>query len=240
MLTRLLLIALLATASASGAATFEVNGDTLIVRTDAGGPVRWRLQTGHRLFEPVSDGRRLYVTGVWGRLLALDLTSGRRLWQLDTGDDWLYPPLVANHILVVVGRTSGLHGLDPATGARLWHRELESEPVFAPRAANDGTALLPLFDGTLVRFEPRSGRRLWRRTTGPLLHLIAGNGLILADGYDARLRAYALDDGRLLWSLPLPDRLAGPPLIEGDLARVVPATGSPLLVDLARGRPLLK
>ncbi len=238
--THLLFIALLGVAGAAGADTYEVQGDALIARGTSQNTERWRLATGHRLFQPVRDDQHLYVTGRWGRLLAVSATDGRRIWQLDTGDDWLYPPLVSKEILVVVGRTTGLQALDKRTGRRLWHRQLDSEPIFGPRPAGDGTALLPLFDGTLVRFEPGTGRWLWRRTTGPLLNLTAADDLILAGSYDARLRAFALDDGHLLWSLPLPDRLAGPPRIQGDLARVVTASGSPLLIDLTRGRPLLK
>lgn len=81
---------------------------------------------------PLLTTNRGYTFGAEGRLVCLDLESGRLVWQRDTAKEWTIPEaffgvgsspaLEANRLLVMVGGqpNAGVVALDPATGASVW------------------------------------------------------------------------------------------------------------------------
>jgi outer membrane protein assembly factor BamB len=81
---------------------------------------------------PLLTSDRCYAFGAEGKLVCLELQSGKLLWQRDTAKEWTVPepffgvgstPLLeADKLIVMVGGqpNSGVVALDPATGKTLW------------------------------------------------------------------------------------------------------------------------
>ena len=81
---------------------------------------------------PLLTSNRCYTLGAEGKLLCLDLETGKLIWQRDTDLDWAIPPaffgvgsspiLENNLLIVMVGGQpdSGMVGLDPRTGKTVW------------------------------------------------------------------------------------------------------------------------
>lgn len=81
---------------------------------------------------PLLTTNRVYTFGAEGTLTCLDLASGRRLWQRDTGVDFNVPPaffgvgstplLEGGRLLVMVGGqpNATVAAFHPETGATLW------------------------------------------------------------------------------------------------------------------------
>ncbi len=81
---------------------------------------------------PLLTTNRCYTFGAEGKLLCLELQTGKLIWQRDTDEDWQVPPaffgvgsspiLEGNLLLVMVGGqpNSGLVAFDPATGKTVW------------------------------------------------------------------------------------------------------------------------
>jgi outer membrane protein assembly factor BamB len=81
---------------------------------------------------PLLTVDRCYTFGAEGKLLCLELKSGKLIWQRDTGVDWNVPPaffgvgssplLEGNRLLIMVGGqpNSGMVAFDPATGKTIW------------------------------------------------------------------------------------------------------------------------
>lgn len=81
---------------------------------------------------PLLTTNRCYTFGAEGRLLCLDLVSGRVVWERDTSRDWEVPPaffgvgsspvLHGDTLLVMAGGqpNAGMVGLDAATGRTKW------------------------------------------------------------------------------------------------------------------------
>ncbi|MBU6401317.1 MAG: PQQ-binding-like beta-propeller repeat protein [Verrucomicrobia bacterium] len=81
---------------------------------------------------PLLTTNRCYTFGAEGKLLCLDLASGRPVWQRDSSKDWEIPPaffgvgstpvLDRGRLLVMIGGqpNAGMVALDPATGRTLW------------------------------------------------------------------------------------------------------------------------
>lgn len=101
-------------------------GGSLVAVDMAAGKQRWRLETGvSRGSEPVSDGRRVYVTAPDGRLLGVDARRGKLLGQtrprLGAGSDRVpaalpAPVLAGGHVYAGApdGTVFGVTGSDPA------------------------------------------------------------------------------------------------------------------------------
>ena len=81
---------------------------------------------------PLLSSNRCYTFGAEGKLLCLDLGSGKMVWERDTQKDWNIPeaffgvgstPLLeGDRLIVMVGGqpNSGVVALDPETGKTLW------------------------------------------------------------------------------------------------------------------------
>jgi outer membrane protein assembly factor BamB len=81
---------------------------------------------------PLLTSNRCYTFGAEGKLLCLDLKSGKLVWQRDTGVDWNVPQaffgvgsspvLEGGLLMVMVGGqpNSGMVALDPTTGKTVW------------------------------------------------------------------------------------------------------------------------
>jgi hypothetical protein len=81
---------------------------------------------------PLLTSNRVYTFGAEGKLLCLDLSSGKLVWQRDTQKDWNIPeaffgvgstPLLEDgRLIVMIGGqpNSGVAALDPETGKTLW------------------------------------------------------------------------------------------------------------------------
>src|SRR5262249_11405078 len=81
---------------------------------------------------PLLTSNRCYTLGAEGKLLCLELATGRPLWQRDTGQDWngaeaffgvgSTPILEGSRLIVMVGGqpNAGIVALDAETGKTLW------------------------------------------------------------------------------------------------------------------------
>jgi outer membrane protein assembly factor BamB len=81
---------------------------------------------------PLLTSNRCYTFGAEGKLLCLDLETGKVVWQRDTARDWNIPeaffgvgstPLLESEkLIVMVGGqpNSGVVALDPTTGKTIW------------------------------------------------------------------------------------------------------------------------
>jgi outer membrane protein assembly factor BamB len=81
---------------------------------------------------PLLTENRSYTFGAEGKLICLDLATGKLIWQHDTAAEWTVPPaffgvgsspiLEGDRLLVMVGgqTNSGMVAFNPGTGKTLW------------------------------------------------------------------------------------------------------------------------
>jgi outer membrane protein assembly factor BamB len=160
-----------------------------------------------------ADQDRVVVQATGGRLLIIDARTGDTLHDRETVTT-AWPrapyPLDQRRVLLVL---DGQHVLiiDVAAGAELSRFTARWPSLQAPVLVRQEDKLLALIDGfELQRWPlPQSGQwtsSLWQRMTGS--DLIDRRGLAVDSNHvylagRESLRAFALDDGRPLWSAPL-------------------------------------
>src|SRR5688572_3921414 len=81
---------------------------------------------------PLLTSNRCYTFGAEGKLLCLDLHSGKMIWERDTQKDWKVPqaffgvgstPIIESGLLIVMlgaQPNSGVVAFDPTTGKSAW------------------------------------------------------------------------------------------------------------------------
>jgi outer membrane protein assembly factor BamB len=178
------------------------------------------------------SGGRLFVGTGYGRLTALDATTGSKLWSQDLDAPGTAAPTVAGKLVYIVARDSRAWALDVETGRIAWTAD-GTAPTSSfgggsgPAVGNE-LAVFPFPSGEVVAAFPRGGLTRWSTViTGQRLgHVAASVSDISADpvidgnrvyvgNVSGRTVALDLATGERLWTLN--DGATGP---------VVPAGGS--------------
>jgi len=205
----------------------------------------WRQGIGHGsgeihpIVHPAIDGDQLFVGDRSGRITAIDLTTGGRIWRQDLDDVEVTGATGAAGGLVLVGTNEGeVIALSQADGSELWRTRVSSE-VLAPPATNGNVVIVVSIDGRVRGLDANDGSELWlASSTLPLLS-VRGNAppLIVSSmpgnfagmsvafiGHDSGIvSAYSVNDGIRIW-----DARVAVPEGQTDLERMVDIDGIPL------------
>ena len=134
--------------------------------------------------DPVISGNRVYAGTQSGRTVAMDLTTGRRLWTAATGT--IGPVLAQGNSIWMISDLGQLTRVNAASGEIVWERQL------------------PLFEDQRAR-----RRKGIVAHHGPIL---AGGRLVVASS-DGLIRSFDPNSGALLGTVPLPTGAASSPIV---------------------------
>lgn len=189
---------------------------------------------------PAIDGNRLYSADHTGKVTAIDLDTGKRLWQKNLKKTYITGATGASDGLVLVGTGQGeIIALSQSSGEILWRSAVSSEVLAPPTTNGDSVAVLSL-DGKVHGLDATDGSPRWLVDTNMPLLTVRGNSapLVVRDlqmsngaridvvfvGHDnGKLAAYSMDEGVLLW-----EARVGVPEGRTDLERMVDVDGRPL------------
>lgn len=146
---------------------------------------------------PVLDNGRVYVGNASGRIVALDSTTGDRLWTSGHGTSGEIVPVGRNDLFTVSDQNQ-LMRLSARTGAVIWSKQL-------PHFLSDNV----------------------KRRTDVVVHngpILAGGRLIVASN-DGLLRQFSVVDGAELGSVEIPDGAASNPIVVDGTLYVVTGKG---------------
>lgn len=190
---------------------WRVAADDAVVAIDAAsGKTRWKqvfrgkglnlmaIKYGGWGVTPVADRGKLFVAGTTGRIYALDLSSGKLLWESTVGP-----------------RHEELEGLKAKALAerRLATGNGKDRPritLLGAMLAADGVVIAPDYDRGLLGVDPETGRTLWRRRgwltsmyNVPVPVRRRGRTYIAAANAAGELRLLRPRTGEILWTVPL-------------------------------------
>ena len=205
------------TAMALGMPAPAVEGDAVVAGFGSGELVAIRLSTGRPLWSellgtnrgglaeinavtalPVIDRGRVFATGLGGITIAIDLRSGRRLWERDFGSaetPWVVGDavfvLTSSDELLCLGRDDGLvRWVAPLQ--RFENEEKRRDPVnWGPPLLAGGRLLISSSLGQILELDPASGEitgrtplpggaRLQPAVAGGSLYLLTEDAVLVA------------------------------------------------------------
>src|SRR5690606_8345442 len=118
---------------------------------------------GARQGPAVADGR-VYAAAAEGRVLALDLQTGKRVWEFKAAKDEKLRltggPGAGNGLVVVGGLDGAVIALDAQDGSERWRAKVRSEIIAAP-TVSQGLVLVRSNDGRITAFDAASGEQRW-------------------------------------------------------------------------------
>ena len=191
---------------------------------------------GVRQAPVVVDGR-VYAAAVEGGVHALDLQTGRKIWQYVPAKEKKKPKLRlsggpgAGEGLVVIGTLDGqVIALDAVDGSEKWRARVSGEVISAPAVAN-GMVFVRSNDGRVSALDASSGEQRWFNaqelpalTVRGNAPVVAGPGVLFIGNDDGTLAALAMQDGRPLW-----EQMVGTPEGRTELERMADVDGAPVL-----------
>jgi outer membrane protein assembly factor BamB len=217
----------------------------------------------NRMFaEPIIAGARAYTMDADGRITAFDITTGRRLWRVDTaprserGNRFLGGAIAieGDRIYASSGAAEVL-ALNAGDGSIVW-RETTETPVRAAPAVNGGRVFVTTIENQVIAFAAEDGRQLWTYAGASTPTILLGGsspavdgGVVVAALSTGELAALRADTGTLLWSetvvairrteaaASLPD-IAARPVIDRGRVYAVGQSGLIVAIDLRTGNRL--
>ncbi|MBT9382286.1 PQQ-like beta-propeller repeat protein [Pseudooceanicola sp. CBS1P-1] len=146
---------------------------------------------------PVIVGNTVYAGNQAGRMVAINLADGTRLWTADEGP--MNPVWVAGGAVFLTSDDNELVRLDAATGKRVWGVQL---PFYQPKRKPKK------IDSIYAQFGP----------------VLAGGRLAVASS-DGKLRFFDPTSGTLVQELDLPGGAASAPVVAGGTLYVLSKDG---------------
>lgn len=201
----------------------------------------------------VSGGDLIVATG-YGRVTALDLSTGNVRWTQDLNAPPTAAPTVADGRVIVVARDGRAYALDAGTGRIAWQAgTLPAGATWAGgagAAAGDGIVVLPMTGGEVIGVFPDGGLQRWltpvagRRPGLAAAQVVAGFGgdPVIADGTvyvgNSAGRFAALDaaSGASIWQVD--EGASGPAVVAGGSLFLVNDRGELLRLDAGTGTVL--
>lgn len=191
---------------------------------------------GLRQAPVVADGR-VYAAAVQGGVHALDLQTGKEVWEYSPAKEKKKPKLRLSggpgvgDGLVVIGTLDGqVIALDASNGAEKWRGKVPGEVIAAPAVAQ-GLVFVRSNDGRTTALDAATGEQRWFNsqelpslTVRGNAPVVAGPGVLFIGNDDGTLSALAMQDGRPLW-----EQMVGPPEGRTELERMADIDGAPVL-----------
>jgi outer membrane protein assembly factor BamB len=182
--------------------------------------------------QPLVDIDRVYAADREGRVAALELESGRNLWEVELDLPLAGGPGVGEGLVALGTSDAEVVALDADSGELKWRARVSSEALSVPRVAR-GLVLVHTIDGRLSALDAESGELVWGFQLSVPTLTLRGSSSPLISGYkvicgfaNGKLVALDLDSGRLLWEASVTT-----PSGRSELERMVDLDTDPVIYD---------
>jgi len=193
---------------------------------------QWSVSIGSAgafMFAPAVANDSVFVANADGSLARLDATSGRALWNINTGMSLTAGVGSDGNTVAVVGDEGVLLAYD-ANGKLRWKAQASSEILSTP-AVGQGLVVVRSVDNRIAAYDADSGNRRWivQRPEPPLTlrsapGIVITGSSVIAGLPGGRLLALALNNGGPRW-----EAVIGDPRGTTELERIADISGTPVL-----------
>jgi outer membrane protein assembly factor BamB len=196
-----------------------------------------------------ADGGRVIATTGFGYAVALDASSGNKLWEKSLGAPTRASPTIADGRVYAVTIEGRLFCLNVEDGAEIWsYRGIPQQASMLNNvspAVDGATVVVDFPSGDVMAFRADTGDPLWSDQLGqsaasssvaglndPSRPAIA-DGVVYAVGHGGRMIATSVETGERLWSASI----AGieTPWVAGEAVYVVDISGKLVALNRSTG-----
>lgn len=165
--------------------------------------VAWTFQDDSDLGAGFALYRNLAITAnTIGKVYALDLKTGNKMWEYTTGGKVYSTPAVHKDIIVVGSSDGNVYGLNAKNGTLKWKVETAKAVLASPSVNEEGVAFIGGSDGNFRAIDVKTGAAVWTFpklknyvSTKPTLH----EGKVIFGDWGNGFYALDQKSGTLLW-----------------------------------------
>jgi outer membrane protein assembly factor BamB len=192
--------------------------------------LKWKTKIGNLYIDGspvIFDGLAIFALEDHG-LYALDIRTGKQVWQLDTAEGPISSPVLSDGVLYFgTGITGHLYAVNAQTGKENWEIDVTGQH-FSPalvvgRQVFFGTT--PMRDeggGAVYALDSETGHTIWQvDAVNGSSGLALDNGTLYFGGSDGKLHAFDAQTGKSLWDFTAsanPYEGVGDPVIYNGIA----------------------
>ncbi len=151
-------------------------GEGAVVIGDQGGNIDgFDLNSGKSLWSnsagtidvaAVIAGETAYLVSEDHNVYALDVKSGKQLWQYGMDDYASFSPVLAGELVIVANRAGQLVGIDAKSGKLAWETDLDGTPFSQPEYfPSEHAVVLKIGDHAVGAFDVATGKSVWLYST---------------------------------------------------------------------------
>ena len=180
------------------------------------GELKWDFSTGAANPDcdvpksPVTDGSRVYITGLEGAIYSLDATSGQTIWKRELTAPASTSLALKEKSLFVGTKDNRIHRLNSQTGDSEAELAVEAQPVGRPTLTVDSIFFLlenkAERAGYIVSLTPDLAKVRWKQRSSPEWaseRAYAARGLVIAGNCRGELAAFEVSSGEPKWKVNL-------------------------------------
>jgi outer membrane protein assembly factor BamB len=161
--------------------------------------VRWQKALGDTVYStPVVSGDRIFVDGYYGKLYALRLSDGKKLWTATVGTTSDSTPAVWSNLVITPGTDASggfVAAYDVASGSRRWRTRLAVDQYgFITAPAVFGSTVYVSAGTSIYALSASGGRILWKTSVAPADYDSMITGPVAVSGYGEYVVAAGMND----------------------------------------------
>ena len=197
-----------------------------------------------------ASGNAIYAATGFGEIVALDASSGSRVWTFEMDAPAHSAPTAANGKVYAVSATNEVYAVNQADGTEAWRYAGIPETAgvlsaASPAVAGD-TVVVPYSSGEVIAFDAATGQPKWAETVIRSSRTLAVSGLtdvaaspvifdgaVYATGVSGRTIAVQLASGERLWEQNIGS--ASTPAVSGNAIFVVDLEDNLVAMDRSSG-----
>ncbi|KAF0198479.1 MAG: putative membrane-spanning protein [Bacteroidetes bacterium] len=171
--------------------------------------ISWVLETGKPIFaSPVVIDNLVYAGGLDSILHAVDLMTGKEMWQFRTGGEIRSAVCPAGNKLYLNGGDGSVYAIESLSGKVIWEYKTQGEKKYdfadyfhsSPVICGD-LLCFGSGDGNVYALNSETGQKVWSFKTGNVVHSTPAydHGKLFAGSFDGYFYALDLKTGELIW-----------------------------------------
>ena len=172
----------------------------------------WSISIGSSApfnFHPAVAGDAVYDASRRGRLVKVDLQTGKSVWEVSVPEKLGVGPGTDGRVTAVVNIKGEVYAYDDA-GKNIWHTSIGSEVLTEPVVAA-GVVVIRALDNRFIGLDALTGQRKWiyqRQQAALSLRvgygmLVLGNEVIVTGFAGGRFGMISIANGGLVWESPI-------------------------------------
>jgi outer membrane protein assembly factor BamB len=181
---------------------------------------------------PAVRNGNLYVADAEGLIAAVGASTGKVLWERETGLPFSGGPTVGDSYLLLGSSDGDLVALSKRDGAAVWSARLDSEILSMPRITGS-TVVVHTLDDSVHAFDLGTGDQLWKYSyQAPVLTLRGSSTPVIAgESVIVGISGGKLVNLELQTGLPLWETTVTPPHGRSELERIADIDADPIIVE---------